>query len=306
MLKSLALSVWSLQQLSFRDGKGLEDILDVVVRLGISEVELNEDYVRLPSYHGLTGLRRLRSAIESRGLKLLSTWFYTDFLGAVRISSVSELADQLKEYLATASELGAEQLTVPLGDGYAGLDIAQGRRTLLETLRAVLPFAEDLGVRVGIETGRAEGTFHTPSAVLALVKTLGSNYVRVVPDFEAWRRATPDLPITHVEAQVATAEPADLAIFEKCLPYAPIVHAKLLRLDEAGDEPHFPIEQLMAAIIKSPSPHTLEIEYEGWIPDIDPDRDCVEQTARCIALLRHHAAQGERQTRNGAAKVSNR
>jgi len=293
MLKSLALSVWSLQQLSLRDGKSLEDILDVVAGLGITEIELNEDYLRLPAYRGLTGLRRLRSEIDGRGLSLLSTWFYTDFLGAVRIAPASELVDQLKEYLAVAAELGARQLTVPLGDGYRGLDIADGRRALVEIFRAVLPAAQDLGVRIGIETGRAEGLYHTPSAVLALVKTFDSNLLRIVPDFEAWRHATSDLPLQHVEAQAETAGPAPISLFEECLPFAPIVHAKLLRLDDEGDEPHYPIERLLAAITRSPYPHTLEIEYEGWVPDIDPSLDCVEQTARCIALLRRHGALGK-------------
>ncbi|MDQ0468253.1 sugar phosphate isomerase/epimerase family protein [Labrys wisconsinensis] len=290
MLDSLALSVWSLQQLTLERGVPLGTLLDVIVDLGVSQIELNEDYVRLPEYRHLAGMRRLRAELESRGLKLLSTWFYTDFLGTVRISSRPALVEQLREYLLTAAELGAEQLTLPLGDGFDGIDVDKGRATLNEILVEVLPLAEATGVRIGIETGRSEGTFHTPGAVLRLVESFASPSLRMVPDFEAWRVSTSDLPLMHVETQAASSEPAPVSLFRACLPYAPIVHAKLLRLDENGDEPHFPLRELMAAIVESPIRHILEVEYEGWIPDVDPHLDCIEQTRQCLSLLRRMAS----------------
>ena len=293
MLNSLALSLWSLQQLTLKKGRPLEELLDIVVDLGVSNIELNEDYVRLPEYQRLAGMRRLRTELERRSLKLVSIWYYTDFLGEVRISSRSVLVKQLHEYLLTAAELGAEQLTLPLGDGFKGIDVEDGRETLRAVFAEVLPLASATGVRIGIETGRSEGVFHTPQAVLQLVQSFASPDLKIVPDFEAWRMATPDLPLTHVETQTASVEPAPISLFRACLPYAPIVHAKLLRLNEDGDEPHFPLPDLIAAVVESPIPHTLELEYEGWIPDIDPHLNCIEQTRRCLSLLRRLATSAE-------------
>ncbi|MBZ9792091.1 hypothetical protein K9B32_18495 [Rhizobium sp. 3T7] len=63
---------------------------------------------------------------------------------------------------------------------------------------------------------------------------------------------------------------AALSELAACLPLARLVHAKLLRLDEAGEEPHFPISEMMSAIRKSARSHIINIEYEGWIPDMCP------------------------------------
>ena len=32
----------------------------------------------------------------------------------------------------------------------------------------------------------------------------------------------------------------------------------------------------------------ISIEYEGWIPDIDPHLDCVTETRRGIDLIKRH------------------
>jgi len=77
---------------------------------------------------------------------------------------------------------------------------------------------------------------------------------------------------------------------KECLPLARLVHAKLLRLDESGGEPHFPIAEMMLAIRSSERPHIINIEYEGWIPDIDPHLDCIEETRRCVQLIKRHLA----------------
>ena len=205
----------------------------------------------------------------------------------MRVSSRSVLVKQLYEYLLTAAELGAEQLTLPLGDGFKDIEVEEGRETLHAIFADVLPLARATGVRIGIETGRSEGTYHTPRAVLKLVESFASPNLKIVPDFEAWRVATFDLPLTHVETQTASAEPASIPLFRACLPYAPIVHAKMLRLNERGDEPHFPLRELIAAVVDSPIPHTLELNMKAgslilirtWIASNRPIAAC-----HCFAI----------------------
>ena len=77
-------------------------------------------------------------------------------------------------------------------------------------------------------------------------------------------------------------------LFRECMPYSPYIHFKLLSLDENGEEPHFPIPEMMDAINQSAIDHYLCVEYEGWIPDIHPERDSLEETKRCISMIRRY------------------
>jgi len=47
---------------------------------------------------------------------------------------------------------------------------------------------------------------------------------------------------------------------------------------------------MMSAIRDSARSHIINIEYEGWIPDIDPHLDCIEETRRCVQLIKRHLA----------------
>jgi hypothetical protein len=59
----------------------------------------------------------------------------------------------------------------------------------------------------------------------------------------------------------------------------------------ADSQPYFPIAELMSAVRGSNRSHVLNVEYEGWIPDIDPHIDCVRETARCVTLIKRYLNQ---------------
>ncbi len=285
MTITIASSLWSLQQLALTKGASLDDLIDIAADIGVSAIELNEDFLRLPPYASIDGYRRLRNRIESRGLSVASIWFYTDIPAAVRLTSVEETIHQIGNYLGIASILGCPRITLPPGEGGPNADFDLAHAAMIDVLTQLMPVAEHYKVDIGLEIGRTTGNFQTPQAALALVDKIASDRLRIVPDFEAWRHATEDLPLSHVETTVV-AEPASLDDFRKCLPYAPLIHAKLLRLDDAGNDWHFPLEQLMAAVRESGRDHVLDIEFEGWIPDIDPHCDSVVETRRCVELIR--------------------
>ena len=119
-MHAIGVSTWSLQQLTLRDGRSLDELLEVYATLGVSNLEINEDYLRLPEYSSTQGRKRLRQRIEALGLAVSSTWFYTDLAGAARISSVTKVVADIEEYLAISASLGASVLVLPPGEGWPG------------------------------------------------------------------------------------------------------------------------------------------------------------------------------------------
>lgn len=292
MQHSLAVSVWSLQRLTLTLGTPLNDLMGIIAGMGVDQIEINEEYLRLAPYDTPHGHRLLCKAAAENGVKIASLWFYTDLIGASVLTSVDAVADQLKDYLAIAALVGSPRITIPIGEGPSDLSYERGYGILTDVFAKTLPVADDYGVDIGLEVGRTIGRYQTPEGALKLIADLCSTRLKVVPDFEAWRHETSDLPLTHVESMSLPTEPASIDLFRRCLPHASLIHAKLLRLDETGSEPHFPLDELMRAVRESEKDHILDIEFEGWIPDIDPDRDCIVETRRCVALLKAHLSAG--------------
>lgn len=285
----ISVSTWSLQQLTIAEGRTLEQMLPTFASFGVDGLELNEDYARLREYGTPQGRRELRTRIADHGLKVTSCWFNVDLLGETERTSRGKLVSDIEGCFDIAAGLGAELVIMTPIDTFADYDVERGTQSFIDTFDQLIPLARQYGITMGMETARSQGRFRVPRYMTELVKRIGAPELTIVPDFEAWRFATEDLPLAHVETlgQVASA-PAELALFEAALPYTRAVHAKLLRLNDNGDEPHFPLDAMMAAVRANDRQLILTLEYEGWIPDIDPHLDCIAETRRCVELLKRH------------------
>ena len=179
-------------------------------------------------------------------------------------------------------------MSIPLGGLVPGMKFEEGYELLIKVLKNIIPTAEEYNVFIGLESARTSG-FSSPQLALKLVKSIGSDFLTVTPDFEAWRIPTEDIPGFHVESPgIETTESLSIDIFKECLPYAPLMHAKFLAFDEKGEDPNFPIAEMMSLIKQSNREHILSIEYEGWIPDINPHLDPIVETKKCITLLNRY------------------
>lgn len=287
--KKICLSLWSIEDLTFRQGKSLFELLEIAASLGVDGVDIGEDYHRWPPFDTVHGLNLIRKKVHSLGMQVLSSWMYTDMVAGVATSSIAVVHHQLSDMLAKCSILECPFVALPPGDAWPGVDYEEGHKVFVELFSKVIDVAKEYGVRMALEVGRPAGVFQRPEYALRLVKEISSPYLTIAPDFEAWRFSTPDLPLIHVEApDDVTPEPTSLDVFRECLPYSPLIHAKFLGFDEGGNEPHMPAEQLLKMIDKSNIPEVVDIEYEGWIPDVRPDLDSVEASRKSIALLKKH------------------
>ena len=194
------------------------------------------------------------------------------------------MVNQLQEFLYIAREMDARFMCIPLILNSPGKSMEEGYSPYVDMLTQVLPLAEKLDIPITIEYARPG----LPQMALKMAKEVRSKYLTLTPDFEAWRIATEDIPLVHVESQSSVSGPEPIELFYEALPYSRNIHAKLLAFDEHGEEPHFPIAGLMNAINESDDDHHLCIEYEGWIPDINPQLDCVTETRKCVDLLKRY------------------
>lgn len=287
-MKAISISLWSLKRLTLLGEKSFDELLAIIADMGVTQFDLMEDYVPCHPHTDLHELRKLRKQIDRSGLQVNSCWYYTDLVGGVYSSSFDGVVSDMRELLAVTGELGSTFLTGPVGVGPASVSLEDGIQLLTRIYEEIVPTAEEYNVRIALESARTFG-LKTPQVGLGLVKAIGSRYLTVTPDFEAWRVPTDAIPAAHVELPGAAATgPVPLDVFEQCLPYAPLIHAKMLSIDETGNEPNFPLGALMGMVKKSPDDHVLSLEYEGWIPDINPHLDPVTETKKALALLQKY------------------
>lgn len=285
MNSTIGIGLWSMQQMSFRHHKSIDDILKAVSEMGVDFVDIYEDYIPCHPHVKLHELHQLRKKAEGYHLPVKGCWFCTDIIAAVYAGSIETVSQNFKEYLAVTQSLGGEFISIPFLFNVPGITMETGKEILLEFFEKVLPAAEEYKVCIAHELPRVG----TSRAALDIYHQLKSDYYTLCPDLEAWRVTTEDIPLQHAEnPDTASYEPEPLSLFKECLPYSPYIHFKLLGFDEKGEDPHFPIPEIMRLINESDSNHHLCIEYEGWIPDICPKLDGDVGTQMCVDLIKRY------------------
>ena len=289
MKTTISVGMWSLKQYSLKGTKTFDEILETVAEINPDKnIDLMEDYVPCHPHTDMLELIKLKKRIESFGLTINSNWFYTDLIGKVHIESFEKVVNDLKEYIIVVATLGAKFMNTPLDCPLLpGMKYEEGYELVLKIYEEIIPLAEEYNVILGIDGGLPG--FCSPRTALKLVKDLGSDFLTVTPDFEAWRTPSEDIPGLFVETSDSEkTEGLPIEVFEECLPYSPLMHAKFLTFDKKGDEPNFPIAEMMSLVKRSKREHTFVIEYEGWIPDINPHLDPAKETKKGIDLIKRH------------------
>lgn len=288
MSSKIGVSTWSLQQATYDRGYGIDQLIDTVAEMGVDGFDLFSEYIPCYPKVDLYELNRIVKKCKSYNLPITSTWFFCSIVPSIHASSMERVIEITKRHIATTAACDCRYMTYTTQFSVPGMNYEEYHDIMLKFFESTLPIAEEYGVHFAHECAR-EGA---PELALRLQRELRSKYYTICPDLEAWRISTPDLPVTHAEDETEKdVKPETLEIFKACLPYSPIIHYKLLSLNEEGEEPHFPIKELMDAINESPVEHHLALEYEGWIPDIHPERDAITETKRCVEMIRRYQKQ---------------
>ena len=289
MKTTISVGMWSMKQFSLKGTKTFDEILETVAEINPDKrIDLMEDYVPCHPHTNMYELLQLKKHINSFGLTINSNWFYTDLIGAVQVGSFQKVVADLREYIVVVATLGARFMNTPLDSPLLpGMKPEEGFELILRIYEEIVPVAAQHDVIIGIDGGLAG--FCSPRTALRLVQDLGSDQLTVTPDFEAWRTPTKEIPGIFIETpDVEKTDGLPLGVFAECLPYAPLIHAKFLAFDEHDDEPNFPIAEMMSLVKESSREHTFVIEYEGWIPDINPHLDPITETKKGISLLQRN------------------
>jgi len=282
MKSSIGISTWSLQQLSFTQGAAIKDLIAMVADMDVDGIDICEEYIPCHPNPDLVKIRDLRRLVESKKLRIGATWFCTEVLNAIKASNEAHVLDVYRKNILISSELGAEYICIPMLMDHSKT-FEENKQTLLHYFEQLLPFAERNNMPIAHECARQ----YTPRLALELARHFQSKYYTICPDLEAWRIDTPDLPLgAHCEDPTRIQQPEPMSSFRECMPYSPYIHFKLLAFDENNEEPHFPIREMMNAVNQSPIDHYLCVEYEGWIPDINPRLDSLAETRKCVDLIK--------------------
>lgn len=286
MKSTIGVSTWSLQQLSFTQGATIEDIISMTADMGAEGIDICEEYIPCHPLPDLVKIRKIRHLIENKNLKMGATWYGTEISNAIKASSEEQVLEIYKKNILIASEIGSSYVCIPMLINLKTKTREMITQEYIHFFEKLLPFAEKYDMPIAHECAREKCN----GIALDLAKYFNNKYYTVCPDLEAWRINTPDMPLgPHCDdptGEIPTPEP--ISLFRECMPYSPYIHFKLLALDEKGEEPHFPIAEMMECINESPIDHYLCVEYEGWIPEIHPERDSYQETKRCMELIKKY------------------
>ena len=290
MKATISVGMWSMKQYSLKGTKTFDEIMETVAEINPDKhIDLMEDYLPCQPHTNMYKLLLLKKRIESFGLVINSNWFYTDLIGAVQADGYEKVVNDLKEYIIVVATLGAKFMNVPLdGPLLPGMTFEEGYELLLKIYEEIIPFAEEYNLIIGMDGGLPV-EICSPRTALKLVKDIGSDYLTVTPDFEAWHTPEDDITAFYIETPgIERTGPLPLDVFKECLPYSPLMHAKFLSFDENGEEPNFPIAEMMSLVKQSNREHTFIIEYEGWVPEMNPHLDPAVETKKGIDLLKRY------------------
>lgn len=284
MKSRISVSTWSLQQLTYTENATVFDMIDLVKEMGGDAIDICEEYIPCHPQPDLVKIGEIREKVVAAGLQMGTVWFCTEVQRAVAASSLDTVVEIYQKNIQIAKALGAAFVCIPaLYDQKKSPE--ENRALYRRFLERILPYAEKYDMPLTHECARKG----LNGMILGLVKEFGSKYYSICPDLEAWRFDTADLPLMpHAEDPGAgIMEPEPIELFRECVEYAPYIHFKLLKM-ENGEEPHFPIPEIMDAINGSSIDHLLCLEYEGWIPDIVPERNALEETKKCLEMMRRY------------------
>ena len=280
----ISVSTWSLQQLTYTKNATVFEMIEMVREMGGDSIDICEEYLPCHPHPDLVKINEIREKTAQAGLKMGAVWFCTEIQRGIEASDEKTVLEIYKKNIQIAKALGAAYVCIPT--------LANKKRTIEEMkdmyrhfFDKLLPYAEKYDMPIAQECARKG----TNRMILDLVKEYDNKYYSLCPDLEAWRFGTPDLPLMpHADdPDGGIDEPEPMELFRECVEYSPYIHFKLLKM-ENGEEPHFPIREMMDAINDSSLDHLLCLEYEGWIPDIVPERDAYEETKKCLDMMRRY------------------
>lgn len=294
MTSTIALNPWSVEGLILRGELTVPGMIEWAADTGFDAIDVGESWMGLSPNPNPALLRNIRTWTRDAGLTISSCWFWSDLLAATTIlGSTEQAVDHVRRYLAIAETLGAGYITLQNGVVPPGMSVSDARSLLLDLYSRIAPAANDCGVVIGIEAARVTSEFNSPQGALELVREFGSDRITVTPDFESWRRPRPGMPpLSYPENPGRTLdEPLTVDVFADCLSHSPMIHAKFLEFDEDGLDPNIPVVELLGAVRADAADHVLCVEYEGWIPDLFPEREPRRETAKALDLIRRQLAE---------------
>ncbi|MDB6169627.1 MAG: beta-propeller repeat protein [Verrucomicrobia bacterium] len=211
-------------------------------KLGIKGVELNARYVRAWDDDSLDGIIR---ALHKEKRVLMALAIDGNLVSDDPDANQQQI-EKDKRLLRAARYLGAPLVCVSLGQTGRGAaaDASDGVERAILALRAMLPLARELGLRVTIENG--PGPAKTPADIIRIIQGTDPVHVGLCLNFRNWDNAE-----------------AGKAAIEQLAPFVFHAHINGAAFDRRGNESTIDYGQALPLLAHSAYGSGLSIEFEN-------------------------------------------
>jgi sugar phosphate isomerase/epimerase len=248
---TLALSSWSFHRRLPYFGKGswsppqdgpeisILSLPEISASLGITEVEICQAHLASTDR---AYLDEVGGALQAAGCRVVNVPIDVGNLAEPSPEKRDGEIAQILPWIDAAYALGSPAVRVNTGQP-EGMDEGEALKTVAEGYARLAAYCAERGMTVLLENHG--GLSSTPRAILGLLAMVDAANFRLCPDFGNF---TPELREEGLRAM---------------LPYAAMVHAKMMDFDEAGAHPAFDLDRCLNLVMESRYSGPLSIEFEG-------------------------------------------
>lgn len=248
---TLALSSWSFHRRLPYFGKGswsppqdgpeisILSLPEIAAELGINQVEICQAHLAStdPEY-----LAEVGAALEAAGIRVVNVPIDVGNLAEPSAEQRSAEIAQILPWIDAANALGSPAVRVNTGQS-AGMNQGEALRTVAHGYTRLAAYCAERGMTVLLENHG--GLSSTPEAIIELLALVDAANFRLCPDFGNF---APELREEGLRAM---------------LPYAAMVHAKMMDFDEGGAHPAFDLDRCLNLVVESRYSGPISIEFEG-------------------------------------------
>lgn len=212
---------------------------EVSASLGIADIEICQAHLASgrPEY-----LDEVRAALQAAGCRVVNV--------PIDVGNLSEPDPQQREveiaailpWIDAANILGSPAVRVNTGRS-EGMDEEQALEIVAGGYRRLAVYCAERGMTVLLENHG--GLSSTPEAILDLLSRVDAPNFRLCPDFGNFEPGLRERGLRSM------------------LPYAAMVHAKMMDFDESGDHRAFDLGRCLDLVLESRYSGPLSIEFEG-------------------------------------------
>lgn len=146
MSSMIGVSTWSLQSLTYMDGRGLPEFIEILAGMGIDGLDIYEEYIPAYPYPNIHIINQIKKMAAAVNLPIISTWFYYDILGSYYAQGIDNTIKNINQLLSTAAAIGCKFLCLPFNNTVPKLNNDEAFFVWCKLFERSIPTAEEYNI----------------------------------------------------------------------------------------------------------------------------------------------------------------